>query len=202
MQGNTNRTLANTAVSWMSTPNFVNRKPMDAARKSYQLEGHAMYVDIARLFGWRVLGDYWRSWVDDFEAGQPWSRHGTDIDVLSLRLSQKVGADLTPLLHFWGVLPRDPVSLKTAVAAARLPPSAKVYETLVHYQGLIPKDRVAFRTFAANWWGQPPKATGFQIESAHAQQWESYNEQTAAEVKNAVQEILERYFPGGRPRAQ
>ena len=91
----------------MSTPNFVDRKPMDSAQKSYQLEGHAKYVDIARLFGWKVLGDYWRSWVEDFEAGRPWSKHGMDSDKLSLRLSQKAGADLTPLLHFWGIPPRD-----------------------------------------------------------------------------------------------
>jgi len=202
MQGNKSRTLDNTAVSWMSTPNFVNRKPMDSAQKSYQLEGHAKYVDIARLFGWKVLGDYWRSWVEDFEVGRPWSKHGMDSDKLSLRLSEKAGADLTPLLHFWGIPPREAKTLKATIAASKLAPSAKVYDTLVHYQSLVPRDNAAFRTFANGWWGQPPKATGYQIERAHAQQWESYNEQTAAQIKQTLQEILDHYFSGGQPREQ
>jgi len=199
MKGNKQCTLDNTAVSWMSTVNFVNGKPMDSAQKSYQLEGHAKYVDIVRLFGWQVLGDYWRSWVEDFEAGKPWSKHGMDIDVLSLRLSQKAGVDLTPLLHFWGTPPRDAKVLKAAVAAAQLPSSAEVYDALMHYQSLVPKDNAAFRMFATGWWGRPPKATGYQIERDHAQQWQSYNEQTAAQIKKTVQEICSQYFPNGRP---
>ncbi len=199
---NPNRNLDNTAVSWMSTPNFVDRKPMDSAQKSYQLEGHAKYVDIARLFGWKVLGDYWRSWVEDFEAGRPWSKHGMDSDKLSLRLSEKAGADLTPLLHFWGMPPRDAKALKAAIAASKLPPSVKVYDTLAKYQSLVPRNNQAFRDFANGWWGKPPLTTGHQIEHEHAQQWQSYNEQTAAQIKQRVQEILEQYFPGGKPREQ
>ena len=202
MQGNKHRTLDNTAVSWMSTSNFVNRKPMDSAQKAYQLEGHAKYVDLARLFGWKVLGDFWRSWVEDFEAGRPWLKHGMDSDKLSLRLSEKAGVDLTPLLHFWGIPPRDAKALQAAVAASKLPPSAKVYDTLVRYQSLVPKDHAAFRAFATGWWGRPPRATGFQIEREHAQQWENYSEQTAAQIRKTMQSILDQYFPGGRPRGQ
>lgn len=199
MQGNKNRTLDNTAVSWMATSNFVNKEPMAAAQKAYQLEGHAKYVDIARLFGWNALGEFWRSWNEDFEAGRPWSKHGMDIDKISLRLSQKAAADLTPLLHFWGTPPRDARTLKAAVAAAHLPPSAKVYDTLVHYESLVPKDNAAFRAFAAGWWGQLPNSTGFQIEREHARQWQEYSEQTAAQIRKTVREIRDEYFPDGRP---
>jgi hypothetical protein len=98
--------------------------------------------------------------------------------------------------------PRDAKALKAAIAASKLPPSAKVYDTLAHYQSLVPRDNAAFRTFANGWWGQPPKATGYQIESAHAQQWQGYNEQTAAQIKQRVQEILDQYFPKGQPGEQ
>lgn len=199
MQNNKHRILDNTAVTWMTSLNFVNQKPMEAAEKAYQLKGHAKFVDIARLFGWKPLNDFWHSWNEDFEAGRPWSKHGTDIDQLSLRLSQQTGVDLTPLLHFWGTPPRDAKTLKAAVAAAKLKPSAKVYDTLVHYQSLVPKDQQAFRDFAQGWWGKPPSATGFTTERGHAQQWNQFNEEASAQIRNTVRKIIDEYFPAGRP---
>jgi hypothetical protein len=199
MNGNKFRTLDNTAVTWMTSLNFAAGKPMTDVEKAYQLKGHAKYVDIARLFGWKVLGDYWHTWIADEEEGKSVSRDGTDIDVISLRLSKSAGADLTPLLHFWGTPPRDAKSLKSAVAGAKLPASAKVYDTLVHYKSLVPKDNKAFRDFATKWWGKQPSPTGFTTERNHAEQWEKYDEKTAAAITTAVQEIIGLYFPNGRP---
>jgi len=196
---NKHRTLANTAVTWMMSLNFVNKKPMHAGEKAYQLKGHAKFVDIARLFGWKVLNDFWKSWNEDFEAGRPWSKHGTDIDKLSLRLSQKAGVDLTPLLHFWGTPPRDAKALKAAVAADKLPPSVKVYDALVHYKSLVPKNNKAFRDFALKWWGKQPSGKGFWTEREHTKRWAGFNEETSAEIKKTVQEIIDVYFPDGRP---
>ena len=178
----------------------MNQKPMEAAEKAYQLAGHAKFVDIVRLFGWKPLNDFWRSWNEDLEAGRPWSKHGTDIDKISLRLSQKAGADLTPLLHFWGTPPRNAQALQAAVAAAKLKPSAKVFDALAHYQSLVPQDNQAFRDFARPWWGKPPSPTGFTTERGHAQQWEAFDGKTAAQIRNTVQAIVDLYFPAGRPR--
>jgi hypothetical protein len=183
----------------MTSLSFAAKRPMAAGEKAYQLKGHAKYVDIARLFGWKVLGDYWHSWVVDFEEGKPWSKHGTDIDKLSLRLSRAAGVDLTPLLHFWGTPPRDATALKAAVAAAKLPPSAKVYDALMHYKSLVPGDNQAFRAFALKWWGKQPSSKGFWTEREHAKQWEGFNEGTAATISKTVQEIIDLYFPDGRP---
>lgn len=194
------QTLDTTAVEWMTSFNFIDNKPMAAAEKAYQLKGHAKFVDVARLFGWQPLDDFWRSWNEDFETGKPWSKHGTDIDALSLRLSEKAGADLTPLLHFWGTPPRDAKALAAAVRKARLKPSAKVYDALVHYQSLVPKDNAAFRDFARQWWGKEPSASGFTTERGHAKQWQEFNEQTSARIRQNVQEILHTCFPGGRPK--
>jgi len=156
-------------------------------------------VDIARLFGWKVLNDFWASWVADREAGRPWSKHGTDIDKLSLRLSQKAGVDLTPLLHFWGTLPRDAKALKAAVATEKLPHSAKVYDALMHHKSFVPKDNQAFRDFALKWWGKQPSAKGYWTEREHTKQWEGFNEETSAQIEKTVQEIIDEYFPDGRP---
>jgi len=201
MSGNAFRTLDNTAVTWMTSLNFAANKPMTSAEKAYQLKGHAKFVDIARLLGWKVLGDFWHSWVVDEEAGKSVSRDGTDIDVLNLRLSNSAGVDLTPLLHFWGTPPRDAAALKAAVAAAKLPASAKIYDALVHYKSLVPKDNKAFREFAGKWWGKQPSSTGFTTERNHAEQWEKYDEKTAAAIAGTVQGIIDQYFPGGRPKA-
>jgi hypothetical protein len=200
MQKNKHRTLDNTAVTWMTSLNFMDRKPMHAGEKAYQLKGHAKYVDIARLFGWKVLGDYWRSWVDDFEAGRPWSKHGTEYDVLNLRLSKTAGVDLTPLLHFWGIHPGDAAALKAAVAAGALPASAKVYDTLVRYKSMVPENKQAFREFGRTWWGKQPNPKGYMTERGHAKLWEEFHEETSAQIKKVVQDILDKYFPNGRPR--
>jgi len=100
--GNEHRTLDNTAVAWMTSFSFAAKRPMHAGEKAYQLKDHAKFVDIARLFGWEVLGDFWRSWVVDFEEGRPWSKHGMGTEKLALRLSEVSGLDMRPLLHFWG----------------------------------------------------------------------------------------------------
>jgi len=116
-------------------------------------------------------------------------------------LSQAAGADLTPLLHFWGTPPRDAKALKAAIAAAKLPPSAKIYDALVHYKSLVPADNKAFRDFAIKWWRKQPSSSGFWTEREHAQQWDAYDEKTSAAITGTVQEIINLYFPNGRPKA-
>jgi hypothetical protein len=197
MQKNPHRTLDNTAVAWMTSSNFIDGKPMAAGEKAYQLKGHAKFVDIARLFGWQALNQFWRSWTEDFEAGRPWSKHGTDIDSLSLRLSQKAGVDLTALLHFWGTPPRNPQALKSAVAAHALPASDAVYDALMHYHALVPEDRQAFRAFAQKWWAKQPSPKGYMTERGHAAQWDQYSTETCAQIQQRVQEIIHTY--SGRP---
>jgi len=192
-------TLDTTAMAWMTCASFIQGNPMGAVEKQYQLKGHAKFVDIARLFGWRVLNKYWYSFTSDYEHGVS-QLDDEDVDKLLLRLSKNVGVDIRPLFHFWGVPPVDDKALAAAMAAANLPPSPLIYDTLVHYQSLAPADNAAFRTFALNWWGQQPSAKGYTEENGHAALWDAYNEQTAASIKQRVQEIIAKYFPEGRPK--
>jgi len=81
-----------------------------------------------------------------------------------------------------------------------LPPSAKVYNTLVHYKSLVPKNNQAFRDFAMKWWGKQPGGKGYWTERDHAKQWDEYNDETKTRIEATVQEIIDMYFPNGRPK--
>lgn len=214
-QGNPHRTLDNTAIAWMTSFNFAPRNvPMASGEKSYQLKGHAKFVDTARLFGWDVLGAFWYSYNEEYENGQV---SDTSNDGMMLRLAESAGVDLRPLLHFWGIQPDDPSALASAISSANLPESAAIYDALVHYRSIVPADNAAFQTFAQNWWGHIPNPTGLWTESEHGRQWDStewfvqnndienrpngeiYVEDSAVDIRSYVATILNIYYPGGRP---
>ncbi|MDT8389724.1 MAG: M60 family metallopeptidase [Lentisphaeria bacterium] len=200
-QKNTFMTLDTTAVTWMMSDHFVNQEGMANYERAYQLKGHAKYVDIVRLFDWRVLDNFWRSINQDAEDGAPWPRNVTDTDTYTLRLSKMAGADLRPLIHFWGILTQDDTASDAAIKAAGLAPSAKIYDRLVTYKSLIPKDNAAFREFAFSWWEKQPTDKGFTTERNHAARWDGYDEAQAERARQVVQGIIDRYFPEGRPEA-
>ncbi len=189
-------TLDNTAVCWMMCQNFKEKKPMEKLEKQYQLKGHAKFVEIARLYGWEVLGDYWKSFNEDYENG---ISSATDIDKLLLRLSKSVSVDITPLFHFWGVPPVYPDALKTGIVSENLPESAKIYDTLVKYKSLVPEKKTNYQDFAFSWWGHQPDSNGYTTEKDHAILWSTYNEDYALQIGNNVQDIIDHYFPNGRP---
>lgn len=197
------RTLDTTAIAWMMSANFVGDGYMRGIERQYQLKGHAKFVDMARLFGWDMLGRFWKSTHEDYEAGNEWPRNNKedDSDRYTLRLSKVADADLRPLLHFWGIPPHDADKLEQAIEKAGIRPSRVVYDTLVEYKDLVPEDRAAYREYAKNWWGKQPSEEGYTTERNHAAYWESYDEATAAEVRQTVQKMIDTYFPGGRPEA-
>jgi hypothetical protein len=190
------RTLDNTAVCWMMCLNFKEKKPMEQLEKQYQLKGHAKFVEIARLYGWEVLGDYWKSFNEDYENG---ISSATDIDNLLLRLSRSVGIDITPLFHFWGVPPENAGALRMDIVSENLPASAKIYDTLVKYKSLVPEEKTNYQDFASGWWGHQPDSNGHMTEKDHAMLWSTYDEDYALLIGNNVQDIIDLYFPDGRP---
>jgi hypothetical protein len=120
------QTLDTTAMVWMCVFNFSPRElPMASAEKSYQLKGHAKFVDIANLYGWDVLGKFWGIMVDNEENN---ISYATDNDSMLFRLCQAVGKDIRPLFHFWGIHPANPSALAAKIAAAN-PPSAPSRKT-------------------------------------------------------------------------
>ena len=214
---NTYQTLDTTAIAWMTVFNFSPREvPMADAEKAYQLKGHAKFVDIARLFGWGALSNYWTSFVNDYESNISYT---TDTDALLLRLSKSGGADIRPLLHFWGIYPASPATLNTAINNAGLVAPVEIYDTLVRYKTLVPTNNTAFTNFAYKWWGHKPTMSGAWEEREHARQWDTnalysagdqqrgqatnpgeiYNENSFRDITNRVQELINLYYPNGRP---
>jgi hypothetical protein len=171
---------------------------MSQQEKAYQLQGHAKFVEVARMFGWDKLNQYMYSFTSEYESTGTVT---SDTDSHLLRLSTAVGVDIRPLFHFWGVPPINNTTLGTAIAAANLPPSAAIYNTLLHYKSLIPADNATFRTFALNWHTRQPVISGATEGEDHARRWDTYNAASAAATSDRVQAILKEYFPRGRPAA-
>jgi hypothetical protein len=162
------------------------------------------------------LSNYWSSFVNDYEKGTTYS---TDTDSLLLRLSKAVGKDIRPLFHFWGIYPVNPATLKTAIASANLVVPPEIYDTLIHYKSLVPTNNSAFTNFAYKWWNRKPTMNGYWEEREHARQWDTnalysagdqqrseatnpgeiYNEYSFKDITNRVQELINLYYPNGRP---
>jgi hypothetical protein len=216
------RTLDKTAIAWMCCFNFSPiETEMQEHEKGYYHKGHAKYVDIVRLFGWQALDRFWHSINLDEESGNP-GPQGDDGQII--RLCEQVGADIRPLFHFWGVFPDDPAAMQAAITAAGLTPSPEIYHLLRYYKTIVPTDNTAFQTFAFSWWEKQPGINGYSEERNHARQWDSqplytqvpppegnqqrseasnpgeiYNENSAADIRSRVQEIIDIYYPDGNP---
>jgi hypothetical protein len=207
-------TLPNTAVVWMTSFNFSPEEdPMDDWEKAYQPQGHAKFADLARLFGWQGLNKFWYYYNDLDDRGQSYSEAN---DSMMLQLCRSYGKDVRPMLHFWGIHPTNATTLRNSITTERLKAPVEIYDRLVQYKGLIPTDNTAFRTWCKSWWGgTDPKITGYGVEREHARQYsttlqngtapqarfptEIYDETAAAEVNARVQELLDLYYPAGRP---
>ena len=189
-------TLDTTAVAWMMCDTFLNGLAMPEAEKQYAFKGHAKFVEVARLFGWDRLGKYFYSFNEDYENSVSIA---TDKDSTLLRMSKNVNIDIRPLFHFWGFPPVNSTTLGNSIQTANLPASRVIYDTLVRYKSLVPPDNATFRTFANGWWGKQPLSTGFSEERYHAARWDSYDAVMAAATANRAQQIIDLYFPTGRP---
>ncbi|MCK4292618.1 MAG: M60 family metallopeptidase [Planctomycetes bacterium] len=211
------RTVDNTAISWMVGIYFAQKKSLVGVK--YKHIGHAHFVYVARLFGWKALHNFYYSYNMDHENGIP---YGDSVDKFA-RLCESAGADLRPLFHFWGRFDMWDGNNKASVAAKRLeahidakklPASAKIYDLLVRYKSMVPKNNKEFQEFTRKWWGRKPRIEGFCHEAGHARQWDSqvlkeptvwpngdiYDEKSCARVEACMQEIIDMYFPNGRPK--
>ena len=200
-----------TAVLWMTSFDFSPRKvPMQDWEKAYQHEGHAKFIDIAQLYGWGALNNFWYFYNDSINASAP-----TDSDSMLVQLCKSAGADVRPLWHFWGVPPVNSSSVATQVSTLGMTPSAEIYDLLVHYKSLLPANNAAYQAWATVWYGKQPSITGNGVEREHARQWsttllngtdtqmrfptEIYDGAAYTAVAARVQEILDLYYPTGRP---
>ncbi len=188
------------AVDWMVTVNFGNGAEMNYSGTEYdefryQHRGYAKYADIARLFGWNVLKNFYYQENLDLIAGTP-SDGLSATDSRILRLSVAAGADLTPLIHFWGIHPENAAALRAKIAAKGLRPSTAVKKLLVRYRGQIPADKPQFAEhFNAVYPGMPDSEEtrfGPGWYQVRMTQWDT---STAQLAQSAVDNIVAQYFP-------
>ncbi|MBL9183339.1 MAG: autotransporter-associated beta strand repeat-containing protein [Verrucomicrobiaceae bacterium] len=195
-------TLPNTAVIWMTSFNFSPRKnPMADYEKAYQPQGHAKFTDLARLFGWQGINDFFYYYNDREDRGLT---SPEDDDSLTLQLCKSYGKDILPMFHFWGMHPVNATTLGNNIAALKLKRPVEIYDRIMEYKAQIPADNAAFRTFMTSWYDGQPSLSGFTVEREHAEQWSTtqgteYNETVATRIHARVQEILNLYYPAGRP---
>lgn len=193
------------ATNWMVTHNFRMGNPMDISNTTldevrYQHRGYGKYVEIAALFGWEALENYYTQVNIDYNNGitpEPES----NVDDRILKLSLAAGADLRPLIHFWGVHPQDNESLALAMADNNLPASPLICERLVHYKTLIPMDNEQFNEHAIEYFNGPvPPGGNPDYENGWYNVWlTQYNNLHGDSAVIAMQNIIDTYFPNGCP---
>jgi hypothetical protein len=205
-RGQPHITLDQAAIMWMVTENFRKGNPMDISNSEanevrYQHRGYGKYVEIAELFGWETLRGFWHSVHLDYLEGIEYPRNSDPTDSRILRLSKKAGADLTPLIHFWGIQPEDPAALREQMVENGLKPSRLIYDRLVHYRTLIPMDNSEFAEHANV---VHPKGIGEGRSPLYGEGWyyvwlAKYDQSHGIAAQEALQQIIDTYFPSGRP---
>ncbi len=201
--------LDQAAIMWMVTENFRNGKPMDISNSPrnevrYQHRGYGKYVEIVKLFDWKALEDFWRSVNLDYLKGIEYPRNTDPTDSRILRMSRTAGADLRPLIHFWGIHPEDNGALKKAMEKEVVKPSPLIYDRLVHYKTLIPMNNAEFALHAKI---VNPRGIRKGRNPLYGEGWyytwlPKYEESHGIAAEAALQDIIDMYFPDGRPSRQ
>lgn len=195
-------TLDEIAVMWMVTENFRKGKEMNYTNRpgdemKYQHRGYGKYVEIANLFGWDALSRFWRMDHDNYKEGDKVPQNRDPVDDRILRLSKAAGADLRPLIHFWGIQPENPKALEKAIQKEGLQPSPEIMERLKYYKTIIPMNNEAFSTHSKRVYPRGlknPKSPLYGTGWYQAQLPE-YNEACGTAAVDALQDVIEIYFP-------
>ena len=199
-EGDGGYTVDESAVHWMITENFRNGAEMSTKEEQdefqYQHRGYAKYADIARLFGWDALRDFYRQQNLDIEGGIDRNPAGLDPTDNRIRLlSVAAGVDLTPLIHFWGIHPVDPSALRTAIAGEGLPASEDIKLLLLRYRDLIPADNAAFNQHYQDIWPSQPEGGNPVYGYGWYNAWKDvWDESHAEATRQSLDNIIALYF--------
>jgi hypothetical protein len=183
------------AINWVVTSLFRGGDPMSATEMKYQHRGYAKYVEIAALFGWDAIGDFWKSVAVDYENGISYSKNYDPPDSRIIRMSRAANANLLPLIHFWGVHPNTASYINSTLESEGILPSAAIYDRLKYYQSVVPMSAAEFKTH--------DNAVGSLISVNEQDQYDewrtTWTSTLGQESVDAIQDIIDTYFPDGRP---
>ncbi|MCK0156493.1 discoidin domain-containing protein [Cellulophaga sp. F20128] len=209
------------AISWMITENFRSGNPMSSQTGqyrqefSYQPRGHAKYADLVRLFNWEAIEQFYANTSKMYDKGEidysnPNRVNDIPTDDRILRMSQAAGYDLRPLLHFWGIHPIDFNGLEKEIQKNNLSQSTAIYDQLSYYKTIVPMNNEAFRSFGLVDFSEAEikKATYHDNISQSYYKgflkkwWDKYHKSEAGATVHQLQDIIDMYFPTGRPEGK
>jgi len=185
------------AINLMVSDPFRNNQPLNRDRMSYQHRGHGKYVAVVRLFGWDAIGEMFKKVNEDYNRGIVIKKTSHPTDDRILRMSVAAGADLRPLLHFWGRPPENNKTLSDSLEAVRLLPSREIFETLEHYKSIVPKSLIQAKAHAKLIYPEEghPSFDGHDLERDMAFIYNSWNKDYIAQSIKQIELIQKLYFP-------
>jgi len=153
-------TMDQTTIDWIMTDNFRNNRPMECdptiessvcQEVRYQHRGHAMYVEIAELFGWEAIYNthkiFYDEWKDndqeEWNFMNPSNGNSIEGDELILAASNSNQVNMAPLFHFWGLHPSNSIMSQLN----SLPNSCQIYNRILHYKSITPDNTEEFKTW-------------------------------------------------------
>ena len=153
-------TMDQTTIDWIITDNFRNNiaiscdptmHPSVCHEVRYQHRGHAIYIEIADLFGWDAIYKTHKVFYDEWKINtqKDWGFmgmvNGNQIsdDELILAASNANNVNMAPLFHFWGRQPSE----ELANQLKNLPESKEIYCRLEYYKSMAPTDLSSFQTW-------------------------------------------------------
>lgn len=187
------------AINWMITDNFRNSKEMDYSNSSknefrYQQRGYAKYADLYRVFGWDAVRNFYHQEHLDYMAKTP-SDGLHEVDSRILRLSVAAGADVTPLIHFWGIHPVDPALLKQKLASLGIGPSQALRAHLQRYKTMAPANNADFNEHFERVFPGRPTGGNPDYGVGWYNTWRDvFNETHAAQIQTTIDQLLALYF--------
>ena len=151
-------TIDQTAIDWIITDNFRNNRIIDCDptmdpgvchEVRYQHRGHAIYAEIADLFGWDAIYKTHKVFYDEWKLNtqKDWSfmsnttGNSVSDDELILAASNAIGVNMAPLFHFWGRHPSGDLSNQLK----NLPESKEIFCRLQYYKSMAPTDLSSFQ---------------------------------------------------------
>ena len=187
------------AIHWMITENFRDGKDMDHSNTEYdeiryQHRGYAKYADIVRLYGWdKLINFYHQQNLNCNNENDCLGSQGVDHRTLGLSIA--AGYDLTPLIHFWGIQPEDPESLKEKILENGLGPSTSLKELLMSYKPLIPVTNVEFNDIYETFFpGKPVGPSPLYGAGWFNERKDQWNENHGLASQTALENIIDLYF--------
>jgi len=182
----------------------ISNTTMDEVR--YQHRGYGHYLEIIHILGWCPLRNFWKQESLDFENGINHGINDQDHDGRILRMSVAAQADLRPLFHVYGILPKEPATLQDAMTLAGVAPSLRVFQRLQDYFGLLPADNTAFVDYALsvypNLYSEGPTADPDYGVGWHYLRSLVYDAAEAQQRADILRSIIDLYYPDGEPSGQ